>query len=69
MSYTEEMASQIKQEETGVLCRSKEEWKQKLSKLIQDAEYRKQIGENAHDAVLRERTTASLEEDVQQIFQ
>lgn len=69
MSYTEEMASQIKQDETGVLCRSKEEWKQKLSKLIQDAEYRKQIGENAHDAVLRERTTANLEEDVQQIFQ
>ncbi len=68
MSRTEELEKVIKQGETGMLCRSKEEWKQMLIQLIEDAELRKRIGENAQETVLKNRTSANLEEDVQQIF-
>ncbi len=68
MSYTEEMSKVVKHGENGMLCRSKEEWKQVLIRLIEDAQLRKQIGENAQEAVLSEHTSANFEMDVQQIF-
>ncbi len=68
MSYTEEMSKVVKQGETGMLCNSKEEWKQMLIRLIEDEELRKKIGEKAHEAILCDHTSANLEEEVQQIF-
>ena len=67
-SYSEEMARVVEQGETGILCHSKEEWKQALVRLIENAELRNQIGEKANEVVLRDHTSASLEMDVQQIF-
>ncbi len=68
MSYTEELAKVVKQGENGILCRSKEEWKQMLIRLIEDAQLRKQIGEGAQATVLQDHISANLEADVQQIF-
>lgn len=41
----------------GVLCKTENEWYQKLKKVIKDSEYRKQIAENAHQRVLEEYIT------------
>ncbi len=41
----------------GFLAESENEWLEKLSKLIEDGELRKRIGENAHEKTLRDYTT------------
>ena len=69
MSYDKKVNTLLKQGENVMLCRSKEEWKRGLSLLIENAELRVSMGEKAHEAVLSSRTSADLEEDVQQIFQ
>ena len=51
-----------------MFCGSREEWKQSLIQLIENAELRKCMGDSAYDAVLSECTSTDLEEDIQQIF-
>ena len=38
--------------ETGLLCNTKKEWKEKLSRLIENQEYRKEIGNKAYQEVM-----------------
>ena len=47
----------IKDEETGVLCKTGEDWYMKIKKLILDEALRKKIAENAHKQVMREYIT------------
>ncbi len=42
-------AEEIEDEKTGLLCSSAEEWKEKLSRLIDNPELRESIGESAFD--------------------
>lgn len=67
-SRCEEMSKVIRQGETGLLCASKEEWKKAIIQLIEDAEYRKQLGQQAHEEVLQYHTSAQLETEVKEIF-
>ena len=67
-SKCEEMTKVIRDGETGILCGSKEEWKKKLVQLIEDAQYRKQLGLNAQEEVMHKHTTADLEREVKEIF-
>ena len=48
-------ADSVKHEETGLIARTPKDWKQMLSKLARDANYRKTLGENGKKYVLRER--------------
>ena len=50
--------------EDGFLCQSTEEWYEVIKKLVEDRELRKQIGEAAYQRVLKEYTTATVEQDV-----
>ena len=68
MSLIKKSSRTYKQDENVVLCGSREEWKQQLSRLIENAELRKKIGENAYAEVLMSRTSSEVENDVQQIF-
>ena len=68
MSDCKKTDSILKQGENVVFCGSKDEWKQKLIQLIENAELRERIGKVAQDTVLSMRTSAELEENVQQIF-
>ena len=45
--------------ETGLLASSTEEWREKLQKLISDKEYRRTVGENARQLVLKKYLTTS----------
>ncbi|NTU66718.1 MAG: glycosyltransferase family 4 protein [Candidatus Moranbacteria bacterium] len=49
----------IEDGENGMLAATKEEWVEKIGKLIEDAELRKEMGENARSKVLRKYTTKS----------
>ena len=44
----------IEDGKTGLLCSTKEEWVDKLSKLVENKEYRKQIGENAYKKIMED---------------
>ena len=41
-----------------VLCRDTREWEDALERMIEDAGYRKRIAENAHDNVVKYKTTS-----------
>jgi glycosyltransferase involved in cell wall biosynthesis len=47
----------IKDEETGLLCNNEEEWYEKLNKVIIDEEYRRMIGLNAYNEVIKNNIT------------
>jgi len=49
----------IEDGENGMLAGTKEEWVEKIGKLVEDADLRKEIGENARSKVLRKYTTKS----------
>ena len=50
--------SEIQDEVTGVLCKNTEkDWVEKLSKLIEDKQYREDIANNAYDEVMKNRIT------------
>ena len=63
-SRNEELERVIKNGEDGFLCRSTEEWYEVIKKLVEDKELRKQIGDAAYQRVLKEYTTATVEQDV-----
>ena len=67
-SRTDEMTKMIRHGENGLLCGSKEEWKRAIIQLIEDAQFRKQLGQQAQEEVLNNHTTAQLEADVKEIF-
>lgn len=51
----------IEDGENGMLAGTKEEWVEKLSKLIEDADLRREMGENARGKIQRRYTTKSQE--------
>jgi glycosyltransferase involved in cell wall biosynthesis/2-polyprenyl-3-methyl-5-hydroxy-6-metoxy-1,4-benzoquinol methylase len=53
MSRNKEMEYVIEDQKTAFLCTTKEEWISALERLITDADLRKKMGENAHEAVSR----------------
>ena len=48
-------ADSIEDGRTGLIARGPREWEQKLSKLIKDADYRRSLGNNAKNYVLKNR--------------
>lgn len=68
LSAVRKSDKRFKQGENVMFCGSREEWKQSLIQLIENAELRKCMGDSAYDAVLSECTSSDLEEDIQQIF-
>lgn len=48
----------IKNCETGVLCNNSDEWENQLENLINDREYRREIGENAYAVVIEKWVTS-----------
>ena len=56
-SYNSELERVIKNGETGFLCKTEPEWEEVLSKLIENAELRKEIGNNAQQEVLNTHLT------------
>ena len=67
-SRCDEMNKVIRHGETGLLCGSKEEWKAALVHLIEDVQYRKQLGQLAQEEVQKRHTAAELESEVKEIF-
>lgn len=55
----ETFSEAIEDGENGMLAGTKEEWVEKIGKLVEDAELRKEMGENARSKVLRKYTTKS----------
>ena len=49
--------TEIKDGVTGLLCNDAKEWEEKLSKLIEDGEFREKIANNAYDEVMSNRIT------------
>ena len=49
--------SQIKNNETGILCNNLKEWKQGLEKIITDANFRNSISEKAYNEVMNKHIT------------
>ena len=47
----------IENNKTGLLCSNEKEWKENLTKLIEDKEYREEIGNKAYDEVMTKHTT------------
>lgn len=43
----------IEHEETGLLCETIDDWVKNLSRLIDDENLRKSLGQNAHDAIIK----------------
>lgn len=46
-------ADAIDDDVTGLLCKNSKEWEEKLIKLIEDEQYRVEIGNNAYDKVMK----------------
>ncbi len=63
MTRNAEMEQVITNGVNGILCTSKEEWKQALKSLIESKELRVQIAENANNTVLERYTTYHSGED------
>lgn len=63
-SRNEELKRIIKDGYDGMLCGDEAEWEEKLETLIVSAETRKAIAENAHQRVIADYTTATIEDDV-----
>ena len=63
MSSNCELERVVKDQETGLLCKTEEEWYQALKMLIESEEIRKQIGKAAHKAVMTRYTTAWPDEE------
>ena len=51
--------SQIKNNETGILCNNGKEWEKGLSKLIEDKEYREELGEKAYQEIMSRHITTT----------
>lgn len=60
-SYNSELAGAFTDGKEGFLCKTSEEWEEKLEKLIVDKELRKAIVTSAYDKVMREYTTYTRE--------
>ncbi len=58
-SYNPELARAITDNQDGFLCRTAEEWREKLERLITDKEVRASIAEAAFNKVMQEYTTYS----------
>lgn len=56
-SYNEEIANATKPGENILLCRTKEEWMCCLERLYGDADFRKELAQNAFDYVVNHKTT------------
>ena len=52
LSANEEMRRVIKDGEDGILCADEQQWREGLTRLIEDGELRRTIAENAHRTVL-----------------
>lgn len=63
-STNKELARVIHDGEDGYLCETKEEWAEKLNKLLQDPSLRERMAEAAHRRVMKEYLTDNLESDV-----
>ena len=57
LSANEEMRRVIKDGEDGILCADEQQWREGLTRLIEDGELRRTIAENAHRTVLERYTT------------
>lgn len=57
LSANEEMRRVIRDGENGILCADEQQWREGLTRLIEDGQLRRQIAENAHCTVLEDCTT------------
>ena len=62
MSRNAEMELAVENGVTGFLCSTAEEWEAALEKLVTDAAFRKNMGENAYSAVMERYTTQNTGE-------
>lgn len=67
-SYNEELARCIRPGTDGLLCRTAEEWRNTLAKLIEDRETREKIGRAAFQRVLESCSTLGTREQAAEIF-
>lgn len=56
-SYTEELAGATRPEEDILLCRTEEEWRNGLERMIEDRTYRERMAESAYQYALEHKTT------------
>lgn len=62
-SYNSELAEIIQQNETGLLCRTQEEWFNSLERMINSKALRETIGHHAHEYVMQHYLTRNCNND------
>lgn len=67
MSRNAEMELAVENGVTGFLCSTAEEWEAALEKLVTDAAFRKNMGENAYSAVMERYTTQNTGEQARML--
>ena len=67
-SWNTECKAFIEHEADGYLCRTKEEWKNVLQKLIDDEELRNRMAGNAYEKAVKQHTTSCMEKEIADVL-
>lgn len=67
-SWNTEYEAFMEHEADGCLCRTKEEWKDVLQKLIDDEELRSQMAKNAYEKAVKQHTTSCMEREIADVL-
>ncbi len=67
-SWNTEYEAFMEHEADGCLCRTKEEWKDVLQKLIDDEELRSQMAKNAYEKAVKQHTTSCMEKEIADVL-